>query len=115
MKPATALFWIAVTFTLAMALLPNPAPVIEGVNDKVQHMVAFATLALIALMAFGGLRYRFIFLGLAGFGAAIEVLQMIPALHRDAEFTDWLADCVAILGVLGVFRVARWMAVRVSD
>jgi VanZ family protein len=34
--------------------------------------------------------------GLALFGAAIEVTQLIPGLRREASLDDWLADVVAI-------------------
>ena len=30
----------------------------------------------------------------------IEVLQSIPALHRDCDIRDWIADTVAIAVVL---------------
>jgi hypothetical protein len=33
---------------------------------------------------------------------------MIPALHRDAELGDWIADCAASLVVLSLCEAARW-------
>ena len=48
-----------------------------------------------------------LFAGLAALGAVIEVLQMIPALVRDAEVGDWIADCVASLAVLLLFQGVR--------
>ena len=32
-------------------------------------------------------------------GALIEVTQSIPALHRDCDIRDWIADTVAIVVV----------------
>jgi hypothetical protein len=29
------------------------------------------------------------------FGAAIELAQAIPALHRDSDIIDWIADTIA--------------------
>lgn len=46
-------------------------------------------------------------MGLAALGSVIEVLQMIPVLHRDAELGDWIADCVASLAVLLLVQGVR--------
>ncbi|MGE3746065.1 MAG: hypothetical protein AB7G25_10240, partial [Sphingomonadaceae bacterium] len=40
-------------------------------------------------------------------GALIEVLQSIPALHRDCQIMDWVADTAAILITLAVVTVFR--------
>jgi len=37
---------------------------------------------------------------LSAFGAAIEVFQAIPALHRDSDVWDWVADTAAVSVVL---------------
>ena len=39
---------------------------------------------------------------LSGFGALIEIVQAIPALHRDSDWRDWVADTVAILVTLAI-------------
>ena len=101
-------FWLAVAVTLTFALLPHP-PVMPNANDKVQHVLAFAVLSLLASGYYGLGRARLIFISLAGLGGLIEVLQMIPALQRDAEWLDWAADCAAILVTLAVCRVAAWI------
>ena len=41
-------------------------------------------------------------------GALIEVFQAIPALHRDCDWRDWLADTLAVAGVLLVLRLVPW-------
>lgn len=106
-------FWLAVLFTLMMALLPQPPSVPLGPSDKVQHMAAFAVLSVLAVVIFPRQRYRVIFVALAGFGAMIEILQMIPSLHRDAELLDWFADCAASAAVLLVCGVVRLLYGRV--
>ena len=87
-----------------MALLPKPPEIPGEPGDKIQHMMAFATLGALAAAAWRDRRLVVLFAWLAGFGAAIEVLQMIPALHRDAELLDWLADMAAAAVSLGVVR-----------
>lgn len=100
-------------FTLFMALVPKPPALLwANANDKVQHMLAFATLTLLASAAFRGERSRAIGIAMALFGGAIELLQMIPAFHRDAELSDWLADCVAIIAALGLSALVRRLARR---
>ena len=47
-----------------------------------------------------------LFAWLAAFGAAIELFQALPALHRDAEVLDWLADMAAAAVALGLVRWA---------
>lgn len=91
-------FWLALIVTLVMALLPNP-PAMRA-TDKVQHMAAFAALTSLVALGFPGLRLRVIFVWMAALGLAIEVLQMIPILHRDAQASDWLADCAATAAAL---------------
>ena len=100
-------FWLALVVTLVMALLPNP-PTMRA-TDKVQHMAAFAALASLAALGFPGLRLWVIFVWMAALGLAIEVLQMIPALHRNAEASDWLADCAATAATLLLCGALRWL------
>lgn len=104
-----AAFWLAVAVTLTLALLPHPPLVIPNANDKEQHMLAFGVLTLLASGYYGLGRTLLIFISLAGLGGLIEVLQMIPALHRDAEWLDWAADCATVLATLVVCRVAAWI------
>ena len=40
------------------------------------------------------------------FGAFIEVVQAIPALQRDSDLLDWLADTAAVAVIL--LLVHRW-------
>lgn len=109
LRALAVLFWLALAVTLVMALLPRPPVGPLGVNDKVQHMAAFAVLSLLAWLAFPRQRLSVLFLTLAAIGGLIEILQMIPALHRDADVKDWIADCLAIGGVLALGGVWRWI------
>ena len=99
-----ALFWAAALFALVMALLPHPPRVPGDPSDKVQHMIAFATLGLLGGLAFPRVRTRWLILALSLFGALIEVLQAIPVLHRDSDPLDWLADTIACAIVLIALR-----------
>ena len=46
-------------------------------------------------------------------GAMIEVAQAIPALHRDCDIRDWVADSLAILAVTLVANLLmQWRGSR---
>jgi hypothetical protein len=105
-------FWLALAVTLVMALLPKPPALPTQATDKVQHMAAFAALTSLAALGFPGLRLRVIFVSMAALGLAIEVLQMIPILRRNAQASDWLADCAATAATLLICGVVRWLLHR---
>ena len=96
-----ALFWAALAFAVTMALLPEPPHLpTDGFGDKFQHMLAFSTLSLLAVLAWPRAELLRIGERLSFVGALIEVLQAIPALHRDCDIKDWIADTIAIAVVL---------------
>lgn len=105
-----ALFWLALAVTVVMALLPHPPQIAAVSGDKTLHVIAFATLTLMASAAFPRRSAVELFAALAALGAVIEVLQMIPALGRDAEFADWVTDCVAVAITLGIVTALRKIA-----
>lgn len=100
---ATA-FWFALAFALFMAFDPRPPHLgLERYGDKVQHMLAFLVLTTLAQLAFRDTPRWRIAERLSFIGALIEVVQSIPALHRDCDIKDWIADTVMIALVTAVF------------
>ena len=99
-RASRTLFWAAFTFAFVMAVLPHPPPVPGNPNDKLQHIAAFATLALLGSFAYPATALLQLLLRLSLFGALIEVVQAIPALGRDSDFWDWVADTAAVSVVL---------------
>jgi VanZ family protein len=89
-----------------MALLPKPPDLPGHPGDKIQHMIAFFTLGTLASAGWRDRALVHLFAVLAAFGASIELFQMIPELHRDAEAADWLADMAASAAALGISRLA---------
>ncbi len=108
------LFWSASLFALVMALLPRPPRLPGELDDKIQHIIAFAVLALLARSAYRRTRMLVLLVGLSLFGAAIEVLQTIPVLHRDGDPLDWAADTASAALVLVGFSFfgRRWTDAR---
>ena len=105
-------FWAALLFALVMASLPQPPPVPGAPSDKVQHILAFAVLAGLGSAAYPRLPALKLILALSAFGALIELVQLVPALHRDADPVDWIADTVAAAAVAGLWWAARGRARR---
>lgn len=100
-------FWLALAFAVTMALLPKPPEVMGGVGDKYQHMLAFSCLTVLASIGYAAAPPLRIAERLSFVGALIEVLQSIPALHRDCQIMDWVADTGAILATLAVVGLLR--------
>ena len=106
-------FWLALLAVMAAATTPVAVPLPATANDKVQHMLAFALLAFLALRAYPVAGWLRVLAGLALYGALIEIVQMIPALHRMSEWRDWAADlagvaiALIIRGLVAARRLAR--------
>lgn len=99
-----ATFWAALVFVFVMALLPQP-PQLPGIpSDKVQHVAAFATLAALGAAAYRSTSLMRFLVSLSALGAVIELLQAIPALNRDSDPVDWIADT----GAAALVLVAMW-------
>jgi VanZ family protein len=93
---------MAVAFVLAVV----PSPPVLPVSDKLQHAAAFLLLAGLGRWAYPETRKRTLLLGLAGFGAFIEVVQALPFVGRDSDPLDWVADVSAALAVFVI--IALW-------
>jgi VanZ family protein len=83
-----------------MAVLPHPPELPGEPDDKLQHIVAFAALSVLAARAYRETSLWQLLVGLSVFGALIEAVQAIPALHRDSDILDWAADTIAAGAVL---------------
>lgn len=89
-----------------MALLPKPPEIPGEPGDKVQHMLAFATLGALAAAGWRGTSWLRLLLALVAFGGFIEIAQAIPALHRDSQWSDLFADAAAALAAIAATRAA---------
>jgi VanZ family protein len=84
-----------------MALLPQPPYLpTDSFGDKIQHIIGFSTLAVLASVAFPAMPRWQVIERLSFFGAFIEVAQSIPALGRDCDILDWVADTLAVMVVV---------------
>jgi VanZ family protein len=104
-RVALALLLVVINW---LALTPAPPRQMDLGWDKLNHLSAFATLAVVAVLGRCGAFWR-IAVALLAYGGLIEILQSFTP-NRDAEWADLLADGVGIaLGLLlvaGLFRLA---------
>ncbi|WP_202386112.1 VanZ family protein [Allopontixanthobacter confluentis] len=94
-----------------MASLQNPIELPGEPSDKVQHMIAFAVLALLGAQAYPR-RLMALLIGLSAFGALIELVHLIPSLKRTADWTDLAAEIITTAAVLGVIFMVRRLRAR---
>jgi VanZ family protein len=101
-------FSLAAAGAFVLAIVPESADTArDRFGDKVEHVFAFAVLALLANLGFPAARRGLIVERLAFLGAAIEMVQSIPALNRDSDIRDWLFDIAAVVVVTLAFALAR--------
>lgn len=105
-RVARILLVVALVGAVTMALTPRP-PSLGNIGDKWQHMAAFGTLTILSVAGFPRSPLHRIGERLSFLGALIEVFQAIPAIGRDCDVMDWLADTYVIVGVLIVVRIVR--------
>ncbi len=108
-------FWAATAVATVMALLPAPPQLGVEASDKVLHIAAFFTLAVLASAAYPGASLLRIGLALAALGAAIEIVQLIPALNRTGDVMDWLADIAAVAVALALVGAWRKRSEKAAD
>lgn len=100
-------FWVVAFVALVMACLPEPPQLPGAPNDKIQHIAAFLALGTLASLAYPETSALRIGVGLSLFGALIELVQAVPALHRNSDPVDWIADSVAAALILVILRWPR--------
>lgn len=100
-------FWVAFLGSLYFAIVPLPAypggP--SDPSDKFLHILAFTVLSGLARIAFPETSLWRIGAWLSAYGAIIEIIQAIPALHRDSDVMDWVADTLSVAVTLTVLRL----------
>lgn len=102
---ARLLYFAMVAAILAIAIAPQIDVPVGTPHDKVNHIIAFFTLAFFAKLLWPERRIWIKALWLAGFGAVIEILQGVMAAGREADWSDFVADVVAIAAGLAAARV----------
>lgn len=95
---------------LALSLLPLGPDAPTTGWDKTNHLLAFATLAVLGCLAYPE-RIPITLLVLLAYGALIEVLQSFTD-YRSAEWADLLADALGLVVGWGLLRLGRALRTR---
>ena len=103
-----AVFVAATVFTLYAALAPGDDTAGLIPWDKAKHFIVFYGLTFLAMMALPKSRFWKIALVLLGFGIAIEILQSLPVIGRDADIFDVVADTLGVGFFFGPIVVRDW-------
>jgi len=112
---ARAALAAACLVTLFAALTPpdeHPLQVLPW--EKANHVLAFAVLAVLGVVAAPRLPLPALGLLLVGLGGLIELLQALPMVHRDPAVRDVVIDTAAVAAVLVPIGLARWRS-RAED
>jgi VanZ family protein len=108
---ARVAFWCCVAGSYVLAVLPLKHEV-GTPYDKLNHMLAFLTMAFLGRLGWSRTRARWIAVGLIAFGAFIEISQGTSIVHRDASWADLAADTAATLAGLILGKISLWMIRR---
>ena len=110
-RAARMAFWCCVAGSYTLAVMPVKHEV-GFHNDKINHIIAFLTMAFLGRLGWSRTRARWIGVGLIAFGAFIEISQWTSIVHRDASWADWAADTAATLTGLILGKIALVMIRR---
>lgn len=103
---ARVLLWTSLVLVFALATFP--AQILPDVfTDKTQHVATFAVLTALALWAYPKLGLVKVAAGMIAFGAVIEFVQMLPAVGREGDLGDFLADVAAVASVVALALLVR--------
>lgn len=105
---AQVAFFSALFFACYEAVIPPHKTIPLFPWDKAEHFAAFYVLTWLAAAAFPRSRLMVIGIGLSGFGALLELVQAIPALGRDCDYKDWIADTAGILATWAPMLLIWW-------
>lgn len=104
-RVAAAAFVLCLIAVLFLTLTPLSLPETIPNEDKLHHLLAFGTLAALALAAWCP-PWWVVLPGLSGLGGLIEILQyFLPP--RSASWLDWAADSLGVLIAWGLYPTAR--------
>ena len=107
---ALVLFWPAMAVVVWGELAPHAPDVLPGVSDKLQHVIAYFGLALLAAAALKAPRAALAAAAaLIALGGALEILQAFTG--RDPEILDEVANSLgAVSGAFAGLMLRRLVA-----
>ncbi|MCX7864231.1 MAG: hypothetical protein N2423_04205, partial [Novosphingobium sp.] len=83
-----ATFWSAVIFAFVLAIIPEAPEFSVDEGDKINHIIAFFTITLLGYYSYPNASRLRLLLAIFALGGAIELVQLVPWLNRDATWGD---------------------------
>jgi VanZ family protein len=104
--------WLLVVAIVTVSLMPSAGPASVAGLDKVEHFVAYFTLAALGSAIVTNRLLPWVMAGAMVLGLALEVMQALMTETRSASWADVLADAAGIWTAWWIFRRrAGWAAV----
>ncbi len=109
-------FFAGLSLLLAVVILVKSLiPALPGLSinngDKYVHVLAYLVLGAAVLPACPRIRPVLVWLGVAGFGAGVEIMQGLLDTGRSADIYDGIANALGALLAIGFWLViSRLMA-----
>lgn len=94
---------------LLLANLPKASVPVGFASNDLNHAAAFAVLTPLLLFAFPSVRLIWLFVGLLGFNALIELSQGFLSLGRKPDVGDWVIGAVVSSAILSLVAIDRAM------
>lgn len=99
--------WSMVALAMLVSLLPGEKLPSTGVNDKLEHMLAYTVLTVWFTGIYPRTRYAVIAIGLFLMGALLEWAQGALNVGRESDFRDLIANVIGIS--IGISLALVWL------
>jgi len=107
---------IIIALTILVKSLTPAMPSLSISNgDKLIHVLAYLVLGLATLPVLPRLRPLLVCLGVAGFGAGVEILQGMVNTGRSTDVYDGIANALGALLALGIWILLSRIMTKPSE
>jgi len=93
------LFWLCAVAAVIVSLVPTTGAQLFDLQDKVAHVVLYASLYFIAVQAYGS-SFSLLLLAIMviGFGLSLEIAQSMTS-YRYGDIWDFVANSIGVIAV----------------
>ena len=93
------LFWLCAMAAVIVSLVPTTGAQLFDLQDKVAHVVLYASLYFIAVQAYGS-SFSLLLLAIMviGFGLSLEIAQSMTS-YRYGDIWDFVANSIGVIAV----------------
>ncbi|MGB1402641.1 MAG: VanZ family protein [Porticoccaceae bacterium] len=93
------LFWLCAVAAVIVSLVPTTGAQLFDLQDKVAHVVLYASLYFIAVQAYGrSFSLLLLAIMVIGFGLSLEIAQSMTS-YRYGDIWDFVANSIGVIAV----------------